>query len=465
MASTIKIKRKSDAAGAPGSLAEGELAVNLFSRKLYVGNSSGVTAISGETYSLTSQTAGSGAYLKVNGETSGNTVLLRSGSGISVGRDANGSISVAQDGTLQTVAQSKAYLANTNAYIATNAATELSHLANTNAYIATRLASASYTAADVLTKIKTVDGASSGLDADLLDGQQGSYYAVEATEKLRLANTNAYIATKLNSSSYTEADVRSKAALANTNAYIAATAATELAHLANTNAYIATKLDSSSYTTADVRSKAALANTNAYIANVKTIATNRLGQTATVQLTGDVTAGPTAFSSNTVSLSTTIADNSIALGTKTTGNYVATITGTANEVTVSGSGSETASVTIGLPDNVTITNNLTVSGNTHIDGNLIVEGATTYLSTSTVYTDDGMMKLNANNAADTIDSGVYNLYIESATSKYAGYFRDATDGVFKFYDGLQSEPSTTVNTGATGYALAQLDAIIDGGTY
>lgn len=33
-----------------------------------------------------------------------------------------------------------------------------------------KLASASYTAADVLTKIKTVDGAGSGLDADLLDG-------------------------------------------------------------------------------------------------------------------------------------------------------------------------------------------------------------------------------------------------------------------------------------------------------
>jgi hypothetical protein len=39
-----------------------------------------------------------------------------------------------------------------------------------------KLNSSSYTAADVLTKIKTVDGASSGLDADLLDGQQGSYY-------------------------------------------------------------------------------------------------------------------------------------------------------------------------------------------------------------------------------------------------------------------------------------------------
>ena len=39
-----------------------------------------------------------------------------------------------------------------------------------------KLPSSSYTASDVLTKIKTVDGSGSGLDADLLDGQQGSYY-------------------------------------------------------------------------------------------------------------------------------------------------------------------------------------------------------------------------------------------------------------------------------------------------
>lgn len=38
------------------------------------------------------------------------------------------------------------------------------------------LLSSSYTAADVLTKIKTVDGAGSGLDADLLDGQSSAYY-------------------------------------------------------------------------------------------------------------------------------------------------------------------------------------------------------------------------------------------------------------------------------------------------
>jgi hypothetical protein len=35
---------------------------------------------------------------------------------------------------------------------------------------------AAYTAADVLAKLKTVDGAGSGLDADLLDGQSGTFY-------------------------------------------------------------------------------------------------------------------------------------------------------------------------------------------------------------------------------------------------------------------------------------------------
>jgi len=37
-------------------------------------------------------------------------------------------------------------------------------------------ATADQTAAEILTAIKTVDGASSGLDADLLDGQHGTYY-------------------------------------------------------------------------------------------------------------------------------------------------------------------------------------------------------------------------------------------------------------------------------------------------
>ena len=53
--------------------------------------------------------------------------------------------------------------------------------------IATKLDSSSYTASDVLTKIKTVDGAGSGLDADTVDGIQGS--AIVQTTDSRLTNS------------------------------------------------------------------------------------------------------------------------------------------------------------------------------------------------------------------------------------------------------------------------------------
>lgn len=57
----------------------------------------------------------------------------------------------------------------------------------------------------------------------------------------------------------------------------------------------------------------------------------------------------------------TLPNDYVTLGTMTAGNYVATIAGTTNEVAVTGSGSETAAVTIGLPDDVTIGNELTVT--------------------------------------------------------------------------------------------------------
>ena len=157
----------------------------------------------------------------------------------------------------------------------------------------------------------------------------------------------------------------------------------------------------------------------------------------------------------------TVTDGDVVLADNANGAVIA-IQGTTNEVNVSRTN---GTVTVGLPDNVTITNNLTVSGNTVIDGNLTVEGGVTYISTSTVSADDSMLKLAANNAADTVDVGVYGLYIDGATSKYAGWFRDASDGIFKFYKELEAEPTTTVNTGGTGYAQGQVDAIIDGGTY
>lgn len=49
----------------------------------------------------------------------------------------------------------------------------------TTTQVNTKLDSSAYTAADVLSKVKTVDGVGSDLDADLLDGKQGSEYALK----------------------------------------------------------------------------------------------------------------------------------------------------------------------------------------------------------------------------------------------------------------------------------------------
>jgi hypothetical protein len=60
----------------------------------------------------------------------------------------------------------------------------------------------------------------------------------------------------------------------------------------------------------------------------------------------------------------------VNLGTQTTGDYVQNIQGTANEVTVSPTSGEGTTVTIGLPDDVTITNNLNVGGNLNVTGTI-----------------------------------------------------------------------------------------------
>ena len=89
-----------------------------------------------------------------------------------------------------------------------------------------------------------------------------------------------------------------------------------------------------------------------------------------ITLSGDVNGSATMTNLGNVTITTTIQPDSVALGTDTTGNYVATIQGTTNEIEVTGAGTESRAVTVGLPDNVTITNDLTVGGNLNVTGNI-----------------------------------------------------------------------------------------------
>ena len=147
-------------------------------------------------------------------------------------------------------------------------------------------------------------------------------------------------------------------------------------------------------------------------------------------LSGDVTID--AAGAVTV---TGVAANAIALGVDTTGNYISTITGTANEVEVSANGVENSAVTIGLPNDVTITGDLTVSG------------TTTTVNSTTVSIADPLFTLGAN-SADSKDRGVVMKY--GAAAKFSWMGMDESDDKFKYV--ADATNTGEVITGSLGNA-------------
>jgi len=132
----------------------------------------------------------------------------------------------------------------------------------------------------------------------------------------------------------------------------------------------------------------------------------------TITLGGDLTGNVSIDGSANVTLTATIAANSVALGTDTTGNYVATIAATAGTgISVTGSGSETAAVTIaGIDATTSVKGVVELATNTE---------ATTGTSTTLAVTPSGL--------AAAISA--YNTAVTNAT-KYKATIPAATPGGF-----------------------------------
>jgi len=177
-----------------------------------------------------------------------------------------------------------------------------------------------------------------------------------------------------------------------------------------------------------------------------------LNKDPVITLTGDVTGSGTMTNLGSVSIATTVQPNSVALGTDTTGDYVQNILGTTNEVTVSPTSGEGTTVTIGLPDDVTVTNNLTVGGNLNVTGTI------NSVNTTQVNIVDNKINLNTDfTGTPTVDAGVRVergtssdveiLWRESAGSSQAaatwGLTNDGTN-----YHSIARKYTTTVGNGS-----------------
>ena len=194
----------------------------------------------------------------------------------------------------------------------------------------------------------------------------------------------------------------------------------------------------------------------------------------------DIISGDVAVDASGVA---TIQADSVALGTDTTGNFVRTINGTANEITVTPSfdGEGVGTVTLALPDDVTIGDKLTVTGDLDVDGAIIsigaststttvednlvvagdltVNGTTTTVNTSTLQVTDPLIQLaDGNTGGDALDIGFFGEYADSGNQRHAGFVRDASltalngathKGSYVLFANGTAAPTTTFDASGT----------------
>jgi|LakMenEpi03Aug12_release.lakeMendotaPanAssembly.Ray.scaffolds.fasta_scaffold00781_23 hypothetical protein len=97
-----------------------------------------------------------------------------------------------------------------------------------------------------------------------------------------------------------------------------------------------------------------------------------------------------------------------------------------------------------------------ITGNLEIDGTLIVSGSTAYINVTEFKVDDPMIYLAGNSSANLVDIGLVGNYNDGSYA-HTGLVKDATDGRWKFFSSVETEP-----TGTIAFNEAVLDAVAMG---
>jgi hypothetical protein len=107
---------------------------------------------------------------------------------------------------------------------------------------------------------------------------------------------------------------------------------------------------------------------------------------------------------------------------------------------------------------VGVAKSLNVQGSLNVAGDFTVAGQFTTTGADSLVLNDPFVFLANANPGDSLDSGLISSYTDQgdSTVKYTGIFRDVTDGRYKLFDKLTSQPTTTVNTGAASFRFGEL---------
>ena len=154
-------------------------------------------------------------------------------------------------------------------------------------------------------------------------------------------------------------------------------------------------------------------------------------------------------------------DSSLHVSDGTTSSTVAgggtlTIQGTSNEVTVANSSN---TLTVGLPDNVTVAGNLTVSGT------MTVNGAVTTVNSTTLSVDDKNIELGSvGTPTDTTADGG-GITLLGATNKTISWINSTGSWTFNQPINITSGGLKVGGTEVINSSRALINVTIDGGTF
>ena len=417
MASVIKLKRSSTASAVPAddSLQAGELAINLADKKLFSARSNGqVITISGDQYNMT---------------TSGNST----------------------QGTVNLTVDNDALSNDAVAFVGTGAIT----VSGNSTQITIDSSSDSYDFATVAntSSANLVLGGDADTDTVKIEGDDHITVA---------AGNTSHVTVKLgNSVSVADVTTSGDATIGGdidiTGEVNAATAAIVGDAAIGGDADI----------TGEVNAATAAITTSLQIGTGDSVSSN--SSTLTVGTDG----GKISISNNAVKLGNSTVNTSItssalhsdaAVDFDSTLNVNGVITA-GDDVDISGEVNAATAAIVG---------NATVGGNMTITGDLTVSGTTTEVSSTTVTIDDGILSLADNQAdtgteVDSVDVGFYGVFGNSSSKTFHGIVRDQSANSYVVFNGISSEPTSTVSYTAANSSnsgdLGQLDAIIDGGTY
>ena len=121
--------------------------------------------------------------------------------------------------------------------------------------------------------------------------------------------------------------------------------------------------------------------------------------------------------------------------------------GTSN-VSILGSGADVVTTVGGTVVTRASSTAFSVNGNLIVNGNLFINGNTTTINSNNLTVNDSMIYLAEENPADSLDIG-FTAHIVNPTLNHTGFVRDATDGIWKLFSNVTTQPSNTVDfTGA-----------------